>query len=64
MYAIAGSVVVSLALVVAGGETREPSGSRIPILYSTDLHHPHQDPDDYDRIMTSCLRELLADLPL
>ena len=52
MYAIASSLVVSLALVVAHGETREPSGDRIPILYSTDLHHPHQDPDDHFDLAT------------
>ena len=40
---------------------KQPSekNERIPVIYSTDLYHPPQDPDDhYDLAILSCLEEL------
>ena len=42
------SLVLGLALGISAGE----APSRIPILYSTDLHHPHMDPDDHFDLAT------------
>jgi hypothetical protein len=47
-------LLIIAALTVAG----EPAEVKIPILYSTDLFHPHGDPDDhYDLACLFALRE-------
>jgi len=39
--------------------TKKQTAKRIPVIYSTDLYHPPQDPDDhYDLAILSCLEEL------
>ena len=43
-----GLLVTGLATFGAAGA--EPS--RVPILYSTDLYHPHDDPDDHFDLLT------------
>lgn len=52
MHSVTSSLVMSLALLVAGGETSQHVGTGMPVLYSTDLHHPHQDPDDHFDLAT------------
>ncbi len=46
------SFILPLVAIVAGADPAEDSVGTIPILYSTDLHHPHQDPDDHFDLAT------------
>ncbi|HUT89334.1 MAG TPA: nucleoside hydrolase [Thermoguttaceae bacterium] len=46
------AVVISLVALGACGDASPPSHGTIPVLYSTDLHHPHQDPDDHFDLAT------------
>ena len=41
-----------LLLSLAVTATAQESAPSIPILYSTDLHHPHMDPDDHFDLAT------------
>jgi hypothetical protein len=52
MHAALSTLALSLTLLVTGADPREHADGRIPILYSTDLHHPHQDPDDHFDLAT------------
>ena len=52
MGAATSAVVISLAALGACGDASPPSHGTIPVLYSTDLHHPHQDPDDHFDLAT------------
>ncbi len=36
------------------------AAEKVPILYSTDLHHPHEDPDDHCPSSTSSSRNLAS----
>jgi hypothetical protein len=51
--------IIILSCLVYGCKQPTKSAARIPLIYSTDLYHPAQDPDDhYDLAMLSCLEEL------
>jgi hypothetical protein len=52
MYAILATLGLVLAMVSSAAGANDPSGRTVPILYSTDLHHPHQDPDDHFDLAT------------
>ena len=50
-------VLIGLAWWSAAGQVRA-EGQSVPVLYSTDLLHPHDDPDDhYDLACLFALRE-------
>jgi len=56
-------VYIASAFLLAGchspNKQRRQIPKRIPVIYSTDLYHPHQDPDDhYDLAMLYSLEEL------
>lgn len=44
-------LVFVLCTPLASGQSRATTGS-VPIIYSTDLYHPHQDPDDHFDLVT------------
>lgn len=46
------SGTMSLMLMFALGISAAQAATRIPVLYSTDLHHPHMDPDDHFDLAT------------
>ena len=50
MPSLSGSIVWLLAAAAAGAPDGAARG--VPILYSTDLHHPHVDPDDHFDLAT------------
>ena len=45
------SVIVGLA-VLGWGAVYAEEGGKVPIIYSSDLYHPHNDPDDHFDLMT------------
>jgi hypothetical protein len=52
MHAAASTLVLCLALAVTAADANEHADRGIPFLYGTDLHHPHQDPDDHFDLAT------------
>jgi len=52
MIAAASAVMISLAVMGACADANAPPRRTVPVLYSTDLHHPHQDPDDHFDLAT------------
>jgi len=52
MGAATNAVVISLVALGACSNAGERPQGTIPLLYSTDLHHPHQDPDDHFDLAT------------
>ena len=52
-------IIYVLALLALAGCDSSSVKTGMPVIYSTDLYHPPQDPDDhYDLAMLNCLEEL------
>ena len=45
-------VAISLILTIILEVSSAEAATKIPVLYSTDLHHPHEDPDDHFDLAT------------
>ncbi len=52
MFTAINTGIVHLLLAAALSATGEAEAGKIPIVYSTDLHHPHVDPDDHFDLAT------------
>lgn len=52
MCAALSMMAVHFFLVAVPGSAATDGAGTVPILYSTDLHHPHQDPDDHFDLAT------------
>ncbi len=48
------SFMATLAAIITVTASQAFAATRTPILYSTDLHHPHVDPDDHYDLATLC----------
>ena len=57
-FIFTGIIIFSCIVYSCDQQTKKPA-ARIPVIYSTDLYHPPQDPDDhYDLAILGCLEEL------
>lgn len=46
------SVALAAAVLLSPGQAAEPPAATVPVIYCTDLFHPHDDPDDHFDLAT------------
>jgi len=51
-FSVIGQIAILLGLVIVWGAQGEEVAGKVPIIHSTDLFHPHGDPDDHYDLAT------------